>query len=240
VIVCVAIAAVTVGWRLRLDPVLAFWIAYILTRPLGASLGDYLSQTAANGGLGLGAQATTIAFLATIILTVGYLTITRKDRITTTSQPVTAKGTPYAVAWQVAVVLTVLLLAAGSGYHWRSAHLREEAKASASSTAPLGHLDHFRRIAEDTLVLVQAGNLADAKTRIGDLEFAWDEAEAKLRTMNPEKWTTVDDSIDDVLRKLRSVKQDGAACRTALQSLIGVLNSLDGAAQATASPPQAR
>ena len=40
--------------RLGLNAILAFWIAYILTRPLGASIGDYLSQPRADGGLGLG------------------------------------------------------------------------------------------------------------------------------------------------------------------------------------------
>ena len=43
-------------YRLRLNAVLAFWIAYILTRPLGASIGDYLSQARADGGLRLAQQ----------------------------------------------------------------------------------------------------------------------------------------------------------------------------------------
>ena len=63
----------------RLNAVLAFWIAYILTRPLGASFGDYLSQPLANGGLGLGATATSILFLATILGLVTYLTFIRQN-----------------------------------------------------------------------------------------------------------------------------------------------------------------
>ena len=59
---------------------LAFWLAYILTRPLGASIGDYLSQKRADGGLGLGTTVTSIIFLATILLVVVYLSITRVDR----------------------------------------------------------------------------------------------------------------------------------------------------------------
>ena len=47
--------------------VLAFWLAYILTRPLGASLGDLLSQAQAYGGLGLGTTVTSIVFLAVIV-----------------------------------------------------------------------------------------------------------------------------------------------------------------------------
>jgi uncharacterized membrane-anchored protein len=66
-------------YRLRLNAVLAFWIAYVLTRPLGASLGDYLSQTRNDGGLGLGTVVTTVIFLSAILATVIYLTITKKD-----------------------------------------------------------------------------------------------------------------------------------------------------------------
>ena len=53
------IGVVTLAYyRFKLNAVLAFWMAYILTRPLGASLGDLLSQPAANGGLGLGTVIT--------------------------------------------------------------------------------------------------------------------------------------------------------------------------------------
>jgi uncharacterized membrane-anchored protein len=63
----------------RLNAVLAFWIAYILTRPLGASVGDYLSQPGDNGGLGLGTVGTSALFLVTILGVVIYLSVTRKD-----------------------------------------------------------------------------------------------------------------------------------------------------------------
>ncbi len=65
--------------RLGLNAVFAFWIAYILTRPLGASLGDYLSQDRDAGGLGLGTVATSALFLLAILATVIYLTVTKKD-----------------------------------------------------------------------------------------------------------------------------------------------------------------
>ena len=58
---------------------LGFWIAYILTRPLGASLGDYMSQPRADGGLALGTVVTSALFLAAIVGVVVYLTITRRD-----------------------------------------------------------------------------------------------------------------------------------------------------------------
>ena len=82
------IAVVTVAHlRFKLNPILAFWIAYILTRPLGASLGDYLSQPSNNGGLALDTVLTSALFLTTILLTVAYLTITKKDTIAPADLP---------------------------------------------------------------------------------------------------------------------------------------------------------
>jgi uncharacterized membrane-anchored protein len=66
---------------LNLDAILAFWIAYILTRPLGASIGDFLSQPQKNDGLGLGTAITSGIFLVAIIATVIYLSMTKKDVI---------------------------------------------------------------------------------------------------------------------------------------------------------------
>ncbi|MCW2914313.1 MAG: rane protein [Actinomycetia bacterium] len=63
----------------KLNAVLAFWIAYILTRPFGASLGDYLSQAHGDGGLGLGTVGTSAIFLVLILSLVVYLTVTRRD-----------------------------------------------------------------------------------------------------------------------------------------------------------------
>ncbi len=76
--VLIAIIAIA-HLRFKLNAVLAFWIAYILTRPLGASLGDYLSQSTTDGGLGLGTIVTSGIFMLTILITVIYLTITKKD-----------------------------------------------------------------------------------------------------------------------------------------------------------------
>ena len=68
-------------YGVNLDAVLAFWLAYILTRPLGASLGDFLSQDHDAGGLQLGATVTTLLFTVIIVTVVAYLTITRTDQI---------------------------------------------------------------------------------------------------------------------------------------------------------------
>ena len=78
----VLIASVAIShFVFKVNAILAFWIAYILTRPLGASIGDYLSQDLDNGGLGLGTVITSMIFLATILATVIYLTVTKKDVI---------------------------------------------------------------------------------------------------------------------------------------------------------------
>ncbi|MFF8911290.1 COG4705 family protein [Streptomyces olivaceoviridis] len=80
VLFAVAIAAVAIAhFALGLDAVWSFWIAYILTRPLGASIGDYLSQPTGDGGLGLGTVITSALFLAVILGLVVYLSVTRKD-----------------------------------------------------------------------------------------------------------------------------------------------------------------
>ena len=59
---------------------LCFWLAYVLTRPLGANIGDYLSSPRGDGGLGLGTLGTSVLFLSTILAVVVFLTKTRKDQ----------------------------------------------------------------------------------------------------------------------------------------------------------------
>ncbi|MEQ1527007.1 MAG: hypothetical protein ABL911_09715 [Gallionella sp.] len=63
------------------NAVLSFWIAYILTRPLGASIGDYLSQPADKGGLGLSSIAINLIFLIAILGLVRYLTLQQRNAI---------------------------------------------------------------------------------------------------------------------------------------------------------------
>ena len=76
-----AIAVVALAhYRFRLGAVLAFWVAYVLTRPLGASIGDYLSQPRDNGGRNLGTVVTSAVFLLTILAVVSYLSVTRRDQ----------------------------------------------------------------------------------------------------------------------------------------------------------------
>lgn len=71
------------------NAVFCFWAAYVLTRPLGASIGDLLSQQPVDGGLGLGTTETSIAFLAVIVALVVHLGITvrRQRRAASASSP---------------------------------------------------------------------------------------------------------------------------------------------------------
>ena len=78
------IALIAVLWQRKIiNAVFGFWAVYILTRPLGASIGDLLSQDKKAGGFGLGTTITSLIFLTFITITVTYLVKTKKDQITT-------------------------------------------------------------------------------------------------------------------------------------------------------------
>lgn len=75
------IASLALGYfKLGLDPILGFWLAYILTRPLGASFGDLLAKPVEYGGLGLGTIVTSAGFLLAILMLVGLMTM-RRERL---------------------------------------------------------------------------------------------------------------------------------------------------------------
>lgn len=76
------IALITIGYYSKLlGSVLAFWSAYVLTRPLGASMGDFLTQAPKDGGLGLSTMTVSAIFLVIIVALVAYLTISKVDAI---------------------------------------------------------------------------------------------------------------------------------------------------------------
>ncbi|MBN9235558.1 MULTISPECIES: COG4705 family protein [Phyllobacteriaceae] len=82
-IVFAAMIAVTYATYLfaNISPILAFWIAYILTRPVGASIGDFLAKPVIAGGLGWGTINTSLLFLGGIFALVAFLTVSKVDRI---------------------------------------------------------------------------------------------------------------------------------------------------------------
>lgn len=82
-IVLFAVLILVPAWgffRWNWNPVTAFWTAYVLTRPLGASVADWLGKPAADGGLGVGSGAVSVVLLVAIAALVAYLARSRADR----------------------------------------------------------------------------------------------------------------------------------------------------------------
>ncbi len=68
-------------WKFRLHPIAAFWFAYIITRPLGASFADWMGVSQIRSGLGLGTGSVSLWLFVLILIFVGYLSMTRKDAV---------------------------------------------------------------------------------------------------------------------------------------------------------------
>ncbi len=246
-LLCAAlIGIVTVAWRRGLNAVRAFWIAYILTRPLGATVGDFLAQPTSHGGLGLGVTITSVLFLAAIAATIGYLTVRKPDVIAVPADPTGRaeldepetfhhhRQSKRTALVQTAVVLGLFVIVGGGFYVWRTAQLQAEASITApaagagsaqTATSPLGDMSQFVTITQDTLGLLDAGKQAEATTRIGDLEFAWDQSAAALKRRDAQAWDGVDTKIDAVLRELRATSPNPATEKPALQALLTQLRT---------------
>jgi len=238
-IVASLITLFSLSWKFGLNSILSFWLIYIMTRPLGASIGDLLSQTPAHGGFGLGATLTSVIFFVGIILIVAYLSVTKKDVIENEPKEkvIEIERTEKGGVLQTIVVLSLLTIAGFVGYHVQHAALQSEVvhtvvtpqSAVATTTvatvaaSPLGDVSVFKTITADTLTKLTAGDQSGATTRIGDLEYEWDNAQSRLKPRNGAAWTLVDGKIDTVLRELRSTKPNVATEKTALQALLAVL-----------------
>jgi uncharacterized membrane-anchored protein len=80
VLFAILIALPALAYRFfHLNPILAFWLAYILTRPLGATFADWFGRSRDLSGLGLGTGSVSLALTVAIVFFVGYLTVTRGD-----------------------------------------------------------------------------------------------------------------------------------------------------------------
>lgn len=240
----ILIGIVTALWRFGANPVLAFWIAYILTRPLGANVGDWLSLTAPEGGLGLGTLTTSIIFLLAILATVVYLSISKTDTVErasgTATPPVTPgrRRTALGILAGVAVA-TIMLLAYTSSLPHKSALADEgpaaacqagsaaptqpEAQAAAQANFPASNMAEFRTITSDTLAFVKKGDQAAAAARVTDLETAWDDNQSALNAADCTAWTYIDKQIDPVLSAVRSPNPKPATEQTALKNLLATL-----------------
>jgi uncharacterized membrane-anchored protein len=93
------IVSLSIGYFfLGLDAILGFWLVYILTRPLGASFGDLLSQPAQYGGLGFGTIVTSCVFLGVIAIIVIYMTVTHEgdEKVIAAAADMEAENPPVA------------------------------------------------------------------------------------------------------------------------------------------------
>lgn len=233
------IAAVVLGWRLGANPVLSFWLAYVLTRPLGANLGDWLARTRAEGGVGLGTAGTSVLFLLAILAIVIYLTVTRADVIENpeaVSPVAAAPARERAMLGYFAVLamVTAALLTWASGQpHGSSPALESDGPATppvadlpagqVGAAFPAADLEGFRTIVSDTLTKVAAGDQAGARARIRDLEQAWDDAQDRLQPMDGTAWAYLDGKIDRALETVRAEAPDPAAEKQALNALLTAL-----------------
>ncbi|WP_084126180.1 hypothetical protein [Demequina sp. NBRC 110054] len=223
------ILAVWAAKRLGLSAVVAFWIAYVLTRPLGASLGDLLSQDRTYGGIGLGAQATSVLFFAVIVALVA------REQVVVRRHGVRIKGQAPAVhpardlAWAGAaavVVAAAALVLAPAATTPTAAGASARTDIEADTTSPLGDLTGVAYIVDDIGTLVDEGDLPSAKTRAKDLEVSWDSSEAAMKPLSPTDWHSLDDAIDETLTAVRAGTPTQDACATAvanLQSAIGTV-----------------
>ncbi|QED48300.1 COG4705 family protein [Cytobacillus dafuensis] len=225
IIVVIIIACVFLAWKfLKLDGVLAFWVAYILTRPLGASLGDYLSQPKVNGGLDLGATVTSVIFLIAILAIIIFLAVTKID---TTAKSETKEinqtnGSKKNVLTQTFAVLCIFLVLGIGGYVWCSNNIASQ--TDSSQTTLSGQLTDFIKIENDMLKDVNSNNFTSAKKSADNLEHQWDTAEPKLRNMDGTTWTKIDGTIDSVLAAVRSSNPDASKCKSALNNSLSVIN----------------
>ena len=223
IIVAFLIVLFSISWKLGLNSILSFWLIYIMTRPLGASIGDLLSQTKDHGGLGLGATLTSIIFVAGIIVTVTYLSITKKDVIEDKSLDI--EKNEKGGLWQTLIVGFVLVAAGVIGYHVQQGNLQKEIPTISvvAKTSPLGDLSIFKTITQDTLNKLNADDQTGATKRISDLEYEWDNAQSRLKRIDVPEWTKIDGKIDTVLRELRSTSPNMTREKAALEDLLKLL-----------------
>ncbi|MQY26752.1 COG4705 family protein [Nocardia aurantia] len=234
----VLIVSVVVGRRLGANAVLAFWLAYILTRPLGANLGDWFASPTGEHGLGLGTAVTSVVFLLAISAVVAYLTFSRSDVIADPQQRPEPEGVANPVRERIMLGFYALVAVVAAGVLvWASgrphALTSDEPTAGPATTAmgpgraaahfPATEVAKFRAITQDTVSKVQAGQQAAATTRIKDLETLWDRDQDTLQPMDRTGWEVLDHKIDIALKALRTKSPDAATETQALTDLLTAL-----------------
>ncbi|WP_459755684.1 COG4705 family protein [Streptomyces sennicomposti] len=214
------IAAITALWRFGANPVLSFWLAYILTRPLGANIGDWLAspKVAQNPGdptgLALGTFTTSLVFLGLILATVVYLTVTRSDvtesHEATHEAPATGSPRKERIALAgfglLAVATAGLLVWAHGQPHVGPAP--EEDNTSAVQMAPGQAVKKFppakvaalKTLASTSLKDARSGNATGAHAAAQKLRDLWDADQASLQPLDQTGWTSIDAQMDKMLK----------------------------------------
>ncbi|MFE2138916.1 hypothetical protein ACFW9X_38030, partial [Streptomyces sp. NPDC059466] len=214
------IAAITALWRSGANPVLSFWLAYILTRPLGANIGDWLaSPKVAQGpgeptGLALGTFTTSLIFLGLILATVVYLTVTRSDVTETHEATHAAQVTGNPRRERVALAgFGVLAVATAALLVWAHGqpHVGPAPETDATSAVqlppgqavkhfPPAKVDVLRSLASTSLKDARSGDAAGAHKAAQSLRDLWDADQASLQPLDDTGWTSIDAKMDQVLK----------------------------------------
>ncbi|MBM9510709.1 COG4705 family protein [Actinacidiphila acididurans] len=214
------IASITALWKFGANPVLSFWLAYILTRPLGANIGDWLASpkvATSPGepvGLGLGTLATSLIFLSAILATVVYLALSRSDVAEThelTHQPsVTTNPHKERIAlgaFGVLAAATVALLVwAHNQPHvtcdptGQSETMPACPKAALTAGQTTAAVAKYEKLAHTAIAQDRAGTAAASHATVQTMRDDWDADATSLQAVNNTTWTLLDNQMDAVLK----------------------------------------
>lgn len=213
------ILSITALWKFGANPVLSFWLAYILTRPLGANIGDWLAspKTAANPGdpvgLGLGTFATSLIFLGAILATVVYLTLSRRDVTEasgTTHQPSVTDARRERVAlggFAVIAAATVALMVWAHNQPrvtcdptGQSETMPACPKAALTAGQTAAAVAKYEKLAQTAIAQDRAGTAAASHATVQKMRDDWDADATSLQAVDNKTWDLLDHQMDEVLK----------------------------------------